>query len=269
LEPDLGNAGVGKKHRIVEQEPPAKGQAVRLFSSKLAKPGISAEGEGTAMRAIIVASGQTNEDTQWRRWAQDTDLIIGADGGAARALAWGLQPHLVIGDMDSLPDEAQGKLTTLGCRFVEHPRAKDETDLELALTHAAEAGVQEIVILGALGGRLDHTLANVLLLTLPQLTGLSVRIVNGDEEALVIRGGETVTLEGQQGDLVSLLPLGGDACGVTTTGLTWPLQGDILRFGFSRGVSNVMAEAVARIKLERGYLMVIHAIGEEKQETSD
>jgi thiamine pyrophosphokinase len=220
------------------------------------------------MLAIIVASGQTGEETKWRRWAQNADLIIGADGGAARALAWGLRPHLVIGDMDSLPEEDHDKLTTLGCRFVEHPRAKDETDLELALTHAAEAGAREIVILGALGGRLDHTLANVLLLTLPQLTGLSVRIVNGDEEALMIRGGETVTLEGQQGDLISLLPLGGDAFGVTTTGLTWPLQEDVLRFGFSRGVSNVMEETVARVKLERGYLMVIHAIGEETKESS-
>lgn len=213
------------------------------------------------MRAIIIASGQmgkTDRAGAWRQTMQDGDLIIGADGGAARALSWGLVPHLVLGDMDSLTDGERAKLEGLGCHFVVHPRAKDETDLELALTYAAEQGAKEIVILGALGGRLDHTLANLLLLTLPDLEKLHVRIVGDDEEICLVRSGGTVALAGKPGDLVSLLPLGGDARGVMTSGLAWMLQGDTLYFGFSRGVSNEMTGKTARVEVERGYLLVVH-----------
>lgn len=209
------------------------------------------------MRAIIIAGGRA-DGNGWKNWVQDGDWIIGADGGAARALAWGLVPHLVIGDMDSLPDKDQAALEAQGCRFVEHPRAKDETDLELALRYAAREGAQEIVVLGALGGRIDHTLANLLLLTLPVLDGVSVRIADGVGEALLLRGGGAVTLCGSAGDLVSLLPLGGDAGGVTTSGLAWALRGDTLRFGFSRGVSNEMTSHEARIELQNGLLLVVH-----------
>jgi thiamine pyrophosphokinase len=211
------------------------------------------------MRAIIIAGGQAGPNTHWQRWVRQGDLVLGADGGAAQALDWGLEPHIVIGDMDSLPEPERADLKARGCRFVVHPRAKDETDLELALGYAAGQGAQDIVILGALGGRLDHTLANVLLLALPALTGLPVRIAAGEQEALLVQSGESLTLEGNAGDLVSLLPLGGDARGVTTGGLAWALRDDTLRFGSSRGVSNEMTAATARIEVEEGYLLVIHA----------
>ena len=210
------------------------------------------------MRAIVIAGGQPRGGDGWKQWLQNADLIIAADGGAAQARAWGLLPHLAIGDMDSLSEEEQAMLAAQGCRFVVHPRAKDETDLELALTWATEQEAQEIIVLGAMGGRLDHMLANVLLLALPELEGRSVRIVDGNEEALLVRSGEVATLEGQPGDLVSLLPLGGDVHGVTSAGLVWALQGDTLRFGLSRGVSNEMTSATARIKVEDGYLLVVH-----------
>ena len=209
------------------------------------------------MRAIIIAGGQTGVHG-WQRWVQDGDWIIGANGGAARALAWGLHPHLVIGDMDSLSEEARAVLVAEGCRFIEHPRAKDETDLELALAHAVQKGVREIVVLGALGGRLDHALANILLLTLPSLAGVQVRIAEGDQQALLLRAGEEVELEGAPGDLVSLVPLGGDAHGVTTRGLAWALNEDTLRFGSSRGVSNEMTSSKARVRVGEGLLLVVH-----------
>jgi thiamine pyrophosphokinase len=210
------------------------------------------------VRAIIIAAGRFPEGDEWRRWLRKGDVIIGADGGAAQAAAVGLLPDLIVGDMDSLPEEEQAALAARGCRFVVHPRAKDETDLELALTYATEMGCREIVILGALGGRLDHTVANVLLLASPGLVGIRVRIVDGDQEALLVRSGEVVTLEGQPGDLVSLLPLGGDVRGVTTTGLVWALEDEALRFGLSRGVSNEMTANAARIEVQDGSLLVVH-----------
>ena len=211
------------------------------------------------MRAIIIAGGESSGKAGWQAWVREGDLIIGADGGAARALGWGLVPDLVIGDMDSLPAPAHAELEARGSRFVEHPRAKDETDLELALNAAVDAGADEIVVLGALGGRLDHLLANVLLLTLPRLEGAVVRIVDGQQQARLLRGGEAADLEGQPGDLVSLLPLGGDARGVTTEGLAWALTGDTLRFGFSQGVSNEMSGRAARVELGEGYLLIVRS----------
>jgi thiamine pyrophosphokinase len=210
------------------------------------------------MKAIIIAGGQVDASDGWQRWIQEGDWILGADGGAARALAWGLTPQVVIGDMDSLPNKDRVILEERGSQFVEHPRAKDETDLELALAYAAEHGAQEIVIFGALGGRLDHTLANVLLLSLPSLQEVQARIVDGDQEALLLRGGEAATLHGNPGDIVSLLPLAGDARGVTTEGLVWALDRATLRLGFSRGVSNEMLGDEARVQLEEGLLLVVH-----------
>jgi len=220
------------------------------------------------MRAIIVASGRPLGGEAWKSLVRTGDLIVGADGGAAQILAWGTAPHVVIGDMDSLPDQAQASLAASGCEFIVHPRAKDETDLELALSYVVERGFQEVVILGALGGRLDHTLANVLLLTLPRFAAAQIRIVDDHEEALLVRDGGAVTVDGRPGDTLSLLPLGGDAKGVTTGGLTWALEGDTLRFGSSRGVSNEMTGSTACIAVEKGCLLVVHKTGgyHEKEE---
>ncbi|HNS51794.1 MAG TPA: thiamine diphosphokinase [Anaerolineae bacterium] len=210
------------------------------------------------MRAVIIAAGRTNSDRDWHTWVRPGDQVIAADGGAARALARGIVPDLVVGDLDSLPAGKRRALEARGCRFLVHPRAKDETDLELALTYAAGQGAQEIIILGALGGRLDHALANLFLLAMPQLAGRSVRLVDGPDTALLLRSGEEIRLEGQPGDLVSLLPLGADALGITTGGLAWPLQGDGLRFAFSRGVSNEMTRHQATVRLDQGLLLVVH-----------
>lgn len=220
------------------------------------------------MRAIIVAAGHSMDDGSWEQWVRNGDLVIGADGGAAQALSWGLVPGVVVGDMDSLREADRAQLEAQGCQFVQHLRAKDETDLELALAYAVEQGAREVVILGALGGRLDHTLANVLLLALPLLQGVTARIVRGGEEILLLRAGQSIRLDGRAGDLVSLLPLEGDACGVTTLGLAWPLNGDILTFGFSRGVSNEMIGEEAWISLEAGSLLVVHSPLPEGEESA-
>jgi thiamine pyrophosphokinase len=213
---------------------------------------------GGYVRTIIVAGGSPPSGEVWRRWVREGDRIIGADGGASHALAWGLTPDLVIGDMDSLAGGDRALLQAEGCQFVVHPRAKDQTDLELALTYAPGEGAREIVVLGAFGGRLDHTLANILLLALPQLDQVSVRLVDDREEMVLAQPGQRVAVEGQIGDLVSLLPLAGDASGVTTTGLAWELEGDRLCFGSSRGVSNEMTAPEAGIEVEEGLLLVVH-----------
>jgi len=115
--------------------------------------------------------------------------------------------------------------------------------------------VTEIVILAALGGRLDQTIANLLLLALPELDGLDARIVEGPQTAFLIH--KDALIEGQPGDTVSLVPLDGDAVGVTADGLEWPLHEDTLRFGPARGVSNVLVAAQARVRVRRGLILCV------------
>jgi thiamine pyrophosphokinase len=194
------------------------------------------------------------EASRVQTWTHDR--VICADGGAQHALALGLAPDVVIGDLDSLDDDLQARLEGEGCQVLVHPTRKDETDLELALRYAIDRGVEEILILGALGGRIDQTLANVLLLALPELEGIKTRIVAGDQEMFLIRG--QALIEGQVGDTVSLLPIAGDVTGITTKGLEYPLQHGALKFRSTLGVSNVLMAPVARVQVERGLLLCVH-----------
>ena len=180
-----------------------------------------------------------------------------ADGGARAALSLGLRPDVVVGDLDSLDDAQQAQLAALGCRLAVYPVAKDWTDLELALKLALEEGATEVVILGALGGRLDQELANIMLLLLPELDNVSVRIVDERQEMFVARS--EATLAGQPGDIVSLIPWGGDVMGIITEGLMYPLRDEPLLAGPARGISNMMIGQVARVTLRSGALLVIHA----------
>jgi thiamine pyrophosphokinase len=210
------------------------------------------------MRAIIVANGSVEENETHAQAVQADDLIIAADGGALIALKLDLQPRVVIGDMDSLPPEIRMELTERGCQFVSHSPRKDETDTELAIQYALQAGADEIVLLGATGDRLDHTLANVLLLGMPDLDRVPATIVAGSTQVWLLRGGYELEFGGTPGDIVTLLPLGQDAIGVSTAGLEWALHDDTLRFGPARGVSNFMTMPQARVRLREGCLLVLH-----------
>ena len=219
------------------------------------------------MRAIIFANGEFTDSQGARHLLRTDDLIIAADGGTRHALAAGVVPHVIIGDLDSLSPEARARAEAAGSRIIRFSPRKDETDLELALLHAVREGATEIVILAALGGRLDQTVANLLLLTLPELSGLDVRIVEGAQTASLIQSGQSgqsgsdgrdgALIEGRPGDTVSLIPLGGDVVGVTAEGLEWPLQEDTLRFGPARGVSNVLTAGQARVCVRRGMLLCV------------
>ena len=217
--------------------------------------------EQPSRRAVIIANGVAPDEATVRRWLQPDDgsiqvWLLCADGGARTALALGLQPEVVVGDLDSLDEAMQARLKAMGCRMVVYPAAKDWTDLELALRLAVEEGASEIVVMGALGGRLDQELANLLLLFLPELKEVPTRIVDDRQEMFVVRSQAEIV--GQAGDVVSLIPLGGDVQGIVTEGLLYPLRGEPLGIGPARGVSNVMAAQVARVTIQSGTLLMIH-----------
>jgi thiamine pyrophosphokinase len=184
-------------------------------------------------------------------------LVIGVDSGVQHALDLGLRVDVAVGDFDSLSPAGLVAVTASGARIERHPRAKDATDLELGLTMALEAGAATAVVLGGHGGRLDHLLANALLLAAPAFAALAVTAHMGPATVTVARPPRTWTVQGEPGSLVSLLPVGGPATGVVTAGLLYPLRGEDLRPGTTRGVSNELTDPTATVTLDAGTLLVV------------
>jgi len=222
------------------------------------------------MRAIIVADGgaptRAALDAAWPGWDVPCDLVVGADGGAATAVALGLRPGLVVGDADSLPAADLERLRDAGVPVELSSVDKDETDTELAIAAAILRGATVVAILGALGGRrVDHALANVALLAHPAWSGIDVSIVDPSARIRLLAapapggGPARIALEGRVGDTVSLVPLGQDAEGVTTAGLRYPLADGTLAFGPARGVSNVRTAVHASVSVRRGRLLVVES----------
>lgn len=208
------------------------------------------------MKVVVVASGDL--DAGDASLLDAADLVIAADGGAESLDRLGRRPDLLVGDLDSTDAALVGRLAAAGTRVHHHPTDKEASDTELALEAATAAGATAIVLVGAAGGlRLDHELANLLLLADPALAGRDVRLVHRGSRVRVLRGGERAVLGVGAGDLVSLMPVGGDATGVTTEGLRWPLDAATLCMGRSRGLSNEVVEAPASVRLERGTLLVV------------
>lgn len=215
----------------------------------------------TKIRTIIFANGTLADLKTAEANIHPSDFVIAADGGAFHCLALGIIPQVVIGDFDSLDETTLTKLQALGVKLVRHPAQKDETDLELAIQYAGVQASGEILILGALGvDRWDMTLGNLLLLAHPGLAQTRVTMRNGNQEIFPLRAGQTFVIHGFPGDTVSLIPIQGDASGIYTQGLEYPLQDGILHFGFSRGISNTLLGETATIHLNRGFLIctIIH-----------
>jgi thiamine pyrophosphokinase len=210
------------------------------------------------MKVVVVAGGQP--DPRDADLLADADLLIAADAGACWLDELGRTPDVLVGDLDSIGETLLARLVAAGVEVDHHAAEKDESDAELALARAVASGAGEIVILGALAGeRLDHELANLLLIADPawRSSGRDLRIVSGATTVRALHGADRLGLEGKRGDIVTLLPVGGDAQGVTTDGLAYPLSDEELRFGRSRGLSNVVQRAGASGWLTSGTLLVL------------
>jgi thiamine pyrophosphokinase len=211
---------------------------------------------GVSLHVVVVANGEYLDPAGLLPVVERANVLIAADGGANWLAAQGRVPDVLIGDMDSVTPEVLRALEDGRCRLVRRPSDKDETDTELALLEAVALGAGRITILGALGGRADHALANILLLTMPQLMGIETVIDDGHSHLALVR--DDGTIRGEEGDIVSLLPIGGDVEGIVTEGLKYPLRGETLHLGPARGVSNVLLGPVARVTLRKGLLLTVH-----------
>ena len=206
----------------------------------------------------VIAGGQAVSPATAGRIGH-VDYVIAADSGLQAVERLGLTADLVVGDLDSV-DPAL--LDRPGLEVDRHPPAKDQTDIVLALDRARDLGPRAVVVVSGGGGRLDHALANLLVLASPRYAQVRVRALIGDAEVAVVRDNHTMTAPA--GTVVSLFAVDGPAHGVTTEGLRYPLRDEVLDPLSSRGVSNEFAGGPAAVRVADGVLLVIRPGGERR-----
>jgi thiamine pyrophosphokinase len=225
----------------------------------------------TEKKIFIAAAGELGDVQFFREMVAKVSpaAIICADGGDRHLAAAGVMPDVVVGDMDSIHDETLRHYEESGCRVVRYPRRKDETDTELALGEALALDPAEVWIWGAMGRRLDHTLANLSLLARGLKRGIAVKLVDSWCEAFMVE--RKAVLDGRKGQTVSLFPVLQKASGVTLRGFDYPLTNADMEPGRPCGVSNRLSEDRGTIEIGSGLLLVIRYFrpgafpGEEKE----
>ncbi len=207
------------------------------------------------MTGIIVCSGSITDYSNVRKYFIKADLIICVDGGALHLRKLGIAPHILVGDLDSIAENDYTSLMDKGVAVVKFPAEKDATDTQLAVELAMEKGCQEVILLGATGTRLDHTMANVFLLRILLEAGKKGIIADEHNEIEMIN--KSIQLRREKDLKISLVPVGGKVTGVTTQGLHYPLEDATLEFGTTWGISNEFANETASVVIKDGLLLVI------------
>ena len=233
----------------------------------MSEPARPADGLPTGRRAIVLADGDVADrsvfEASWPGWSDGVTIVVAADGGARHAAGLGLRIDRWVGDGDSIDPGDLDRLRAAGVPIDLVPNDKDESDTELAIDAAVAAGADEVTVLGAFGGRrLDHSIANLTLLAHPALAGRPAVLLDGAARVRLVRtlgpdGPIATALPGRIGDVVSLIPFGGDAEAIRTDGLHYPLTDETLLLGSARGLSNIRTAVDASFVLGRGSVLVI------------
>ncbi len=208
--------------------------------------------------AVIITGGDPVPAGVFAALPADPAHVIAADSGLDHAIDAGLMPGVLIGDLDSVSPEAAAALQAAGGETIAHPVDKDDTDLALAIRLAISRGATRIVVLGGAGDRLSHVLGNCAAVAHAVRRGVPTTWHTDSTVVHVAAPDLPAHVDGAAGDLVSLLPFGGDALGVETAGLRWSLTGETLVADETRGVSNEMEAPAAHIAIAAGLLFVVH-----------
>ena len=220
----------------------------------------------SSARAIVVANGSIEDPartykrmTGYFGFTRD-DIVISADGGASNTLKMGLVPDVVIGDMDSIKLKAKEEIREKSAKTIYLPTSpeKDESDTQLAVDYAISMGVKKLILLGATGGRIDHTLANIILLSSPGLEGIDARILTDNSDIFITR--KPVTISGNPGKTVTLMSLSPYTYFTGTSGLKYELKEEKLQFSPVRGLSNETTEKKVYLGVREGTLLVIREL---------
>jgi thiamine pyrophosphokinase len=218
----------------------------------------SASQNPTEVVALVVFGGDAPDHEAVARLDRSMPLlVIAADSGAEHAVALGLDIAIAVGDFDSIDADLLIRLEAEGTTIERHPPTKDATDLELAIDVAIREGATTIVVIGGHGGRVDQSYGNLLVLASPAYAAVSMHGLIGGARISVATPDQSVVFGGDVGEYVTLLPIHGDAHGITTTGLEYALAGASLLSGTTRGVSNVFIGPEASVSVTEGVVIVV------------
>lgn len=208
------------------------------------------------MEVVIIANGDI-KDLRYIKEIIQNKYIICADGAAKYLRQLNIIPNLLVGDFDSINSNDLSWMKEKGVSYEKFPSRKDQTDTELALEYAFKISPKPkcIIIIGALGSRQDHSLANIMLLYNILQQGIEGKIINEDNEIMITKS--HVSVKGKIGELLSIIPLSPIAKGVTLEGLEYPLKNRDIPMGSTLGISNVFAENYAHIFIKEGVLLII------------
>lgn len=207
------------------------------------------------MKAVIISNGIIT-DYNFSKKQCESCFVICADGAINHCINMGVDPDVWVGDMDSCTlDENQFKNATRGCEIIKLNKEKDVTDTEYCCNYAVKNGYDDIIILGATGTRLDHTIANIHMLSKLNSSGVKAAIVDSNN-IMYVANKHNVINKGDF-DYVSVLPISECLTGVSNTGLYYCQNNDILDKYSSKGVSNKMVDDTATIDITNGDALII------------
>ncbi len=209
------------------------------------------------MKAVIFANGKLGAQSLAVRLAARAALIIAVDGGIRHCEQLGIRPHVLLGDLDSAPEKLISRAVADGVSLQRHPRKKDKTDLELALNLACSRGAETVALFGALGGRWDMSLANLLLPAATAYNTMRITLYDDQTRIDLLRDNEQLELAAEAGSRISLLPVNAAVEGVTLTGFQYPLTNYTLSFASTLGISNILVEDKGSISVGKGLLLIV------------
>lgn len=209
-------------------------------------------------RVVVVAGGTVTKDFLQTN-IKKTDIVIGADYGAAALIDAGIIPHAAIGDFDTTGKEKLQEWRNIGMRIIPLPAKKDVTDTHAAIAEALSYDPEEVYLFGAFGGRMDHTLANLGLLELLSIHGITGILQDETNLVRLLQGPGKVDLVNMGYTYVSIVPISKHINGVSTTGLAYPLTGECLMRGETRGISNQITGEIAAVSIEDGECYIIQS----------
>ncbi|MBN2410638.1 thiamine diphosphokinase [candidate division KSB1 bacterium] len=208
-------------------------------------------------KTVIFANGISGHPEKNQQYISDDDKIICADGGTLYALQMGLVPDILVGDFDSLPVHVLQGMKNKNIVIEQFPEKKDKTDLELALQISERFDTDEVLILTALGGRMDQYLSNILLLTRTDWKQKRIRIADGNQQGWILKGPDELILTGQKGDILSVIPISTQIDGLYLSGLEWSLTNEKIERGSTLTLSNNFKGNKATIKIKSGICLVV------------
>jgi thiamine pyrophosphokinase len=209
------------------------------------------------MRYILISNGDFDKRTAEKiDWSCSKKVCV--DGGIRHFYRLGIEPDVIIGDLDSADSETLEYYRSRGVEIVQYPTKKDETDTEIAVEYGLERGADEFLLLGATGSRMDHTLGCISLLYRLRIQGVDAKVIDLDNEISIVSGEHELD-RGEDYRYVSLIPYGGDVKGVTLRGFEYGLTERDFSVSDTIGISNEIKDSKAKIKIDSGYMVLLRS----------